>query len=277
MLLREILAYSEDEKILGTVVEYSRIKETATLKRGEDTYEVSANGLVVMEKIGKIQGVDIFEYDVFQGVGSEVRYMLNLNEGKIVLSTINNRLEVTQKVAQFGLSEFKNYAHSLDLIGHYFELKEELKTVDFNIQIVKMDEDYYYAGNNKDAEEIDMIKVIYIGAVLFEEEDYSRFTITHEEYLDHVENKRYIEVEPSALAMHVANKIYSPITSEDNCGEDCACSFNDEDKEDMCGCGNVRKEDCECEDESLDRENPPKAKAKAQAPYLEEKLDSLFD
>lgn len=77
---------------------------------------------------------------------------------------------------------------------------EEDDIFDFNIKITRdINENYFYACNNKDSQEVDLIKVIFIGGLLLEEENYSRKTVSYFDFNEMLSKKELIEDSQSGL------------------------------------------------------------------------------
>lgn len=208
MLLKDVIAYSEKEKVLGTVVEYSRVKKTATLKNGEKLHVVDAEDIFTMDYIGEMNNTPIYEYDVFKGVGSDVRYIIKLNkEGLAELHVIDKKLKELRIADVTPVKELSKFSHSLELQENYFILKEKLPVVDFNIRVVREYSNgktsYFYVGNNPKDETVDVIRVIFMGSTVLEEEKYERTTISWDDYLKRVELKAWEEVRPQEIANYL--------------------------------------------------------------------------
>lgn len=268
MLLGKKLGYSESVKVLGTIVEYSQLKQTATLLKGNSAIEVDANDLVVMEYIGKMNETEIFEGDVFNYVGNkQTNLRIRLDGDRVILEVLNKKMKPVNEYANFEKAHLPRYGNRLSMVGNYYEMLNELPSLDFNIKIVKCVDSghYYYAGNNIEDETVDMIKVIYIGSHLLQEEAYFRTTIDWENYMKLIEEGSYIEVTPFELQKYVMSGgmpvkeekkpvMYAPAQEERICGvscdcaedEDCAESYETEAEIEYCqGCGED-EDDCEC-------------------------------
>src|SRR5690606_6499815 len=92
---------------------------------------------------------------------------------------------------------------------------------------------YYYACNNKEEKEIDLIKVIFIGTQLIEEK-YERLTVPYEEFEDMVNDNVITEVSPHQLQQYAINKMSNSVYTEDGYEveyADCDCEDYDEEVE----------------------------------------------
>lgn len=116
---------------------------------------------------------------------------------------------------------FIDYFSGLEIVNNYYVLKNDLKNAkpkepDFNVKILRLEGKektyYFYACNNKERKEIDLIKVIFIGHQLLEEK-YARYTFPYNEYM---ELKELQEISPTELGHVFMNKAIDAMSDNDN-------------------------------------------------------------
>ncbi len=173
-------AYDKESKVIGGVAGIDFIKQTLTILTDDDDLVVAKlSDVEILAKIGYIGEIGIINHDVLQTLDGK-QYEIELQEDGVTLQMhlLNNKLERIEAGAFLKVSELNELKPYVELVGNIYELQFNVKTVDFNITIVRSflggEYRYHYACNNKDNEEVDLIKVVFIGSQLLEEEEYKR-------------------------------------------------------------------------------------------------------
>lgn len=250
------IGFSESLKVLGEIAEFSFIKGTITLLDGEgNTHETSLEDVILLESVGILGEFEIFNHDVLVTTKGE-HYEVELEENGKDISVIllDKNLERTENVEHFDKDTFHMLEGFTELVGNIYELKEEKPTVNFNVEVVKdfngKHITYYYACNNKELGEVDLIPLS------FAREEYKRITLSHDVYLDSIEAGTLKYVSDSELENYlygVSNDSKVPterVVSEDCCVEVAEFELDEDfeqlDLEDYCEeCGEV-DEECDC-------------------------------
>lgn len=273
-MLEQTLAYDKVNKLFGTIAEVSFIKGTITLSDAlDELHECQIDDIVELKKVGELGEDVVFNHDVLVGHGTnkDKKWEVELlGNNKAVMHLLDRKLNRVETGNEFDLDLFSHFNASVSLLGSIYELEAE-SLVDFNIRIVRQsmngDIKYFYACNNKDNEEIDLIKVIYMGSQLLEEEDYQRVTVSHEDYVNRLDKGLLKEVSANELQNYVMGMTYKPTKKDiedmvvlkpvsDSYEEvdeedDCMCSgcveSREESDEDICEKCGEPEEDCDCE------------------------------
>jgi hypothetical protein len=275
------IGYVERLNILGAIVAVNLLEGKATLITDDETFhEVEIEEIVELREIGILVEKDddntlkqkyVYEADVLKVIETGQLYeVVVLDNGQIAMHTLDkklNRIEDKQGIA-FDKSKIGSLSGVVKLMGNAYQLRAEQVSYDFNIRVARKIENgevtYFYVGNNKENESIDLIKVIYLGHQLIEEEDYSRETLTYEEYKELIDSGELKEVDPMQLANYVAGLTYQPTYAKgqftiadledtevkgrpDVDDEDKSDELFDEDDEEICDDCGEPVEDCDCE------------------------------
>lgn len=217
-MLEQTLAYDKSKKVFGAIAEVSFIKGTITVSDGDDIlHECEISNVIELKKVGVLNGKDVvFNHDVLGGHGVNEGKMWEVElkeDNKMVLHLLDRKLNRLKTGDEFDVLAFSDLSDTLTLIGSKYEI-EVAPLVEFNIRIVRQNMGgeitYFYVCNNKDKEEIDLIKVIYMGSKLLEEEAYQRVTMSHEDYLSRVEKGHLKEVGANELQNYVMGMTYQP-------------------------------------------------------------------
>lgn len=210
MLENNTLAYSKEFDIIGSIGEVSFLKGTVTIvDENKDLHTTTLEKVVILEEVGTFEsGTVIYDHDVLGSVDGKL-YEIELQKDKqnVQMHLLDSKLERVQSGEVINKVNLTNYEKFFTLVGNFYELEVE-DTVDFNVVIVKDYNGehftYFYACNNKEKEEVDLIKVLYFGSTLLEEEEYERRTLSYEVYLDSVEQGTLKEVTPRELNLYVS-------------------------------------------------------------------------
>lgn len=263
------VTYHEETNAFGQVVDFDLLSSKVTVKDFEGKVStLSITEVKFLRIVGKFGEDVVLDGDLFRSLNTDdlELYQIELSEdGKLVrFSYLDENLEKEQVGDFFDKEILENVATGkLELIGNIndkdlFEEEEEV-SLDFNIKIVKdtNDDTYYYACVNAEDDVIDLIKVIFIGANLLEEQ-YLRNTIDKEEYVEYVKEGLLVEVTPSELQSYAYQLTRKqvvtnvPSATEDNndislcyptCEADCQeCLESDEEDGECVVCNR----DCDC-------------------------------
>jgi hypothetical protein len=269
------IGYATEVNVLGAIVGVDFLTGKVTLMdEHEKTHVVDIDEVLELREIGKLNGKFVYQNDVIKHTHNDKLYEVDfVDGGKAVLYLLDKKLNRVQAGDVFvpdQISKFEQYA---ELVDNIHVLRQKAPTVDFNIRVVRHVENgettYYYVGNNKDEETVDLIKVVYMGHVLIEEADYLRETCTYDEYLEAVADGKFKEVDPMELANYVlgvtrgqgekAQEVDNRDISEECCDADDNMDVTDvdvedddsdeeiEEIEDICEECGEDEEDCDCE------------------------------
>ncbi len=227
MINKKALGYDKVENFLGVVSAIDFVKDTVELSVIEDNGEVTSissdmNNVEFLYEAFVLRESAIFDKDVLDIGGS--LYMIELHkDGDITLHTLGEDLDILASGEKTTLNEevLDLMEHVAELVGNYYEMKDQLEAEteaknnedrDFNIKVVKefdgQDLTYFYACNNKEKNEVDLIKVIFIGHHLIEEDAYERRTLSMDVFLDSINSGTVIEVSQQELMNYAIGKTY---------------------------------------------------------------------
>lgn len=268
MFNHKSILYSEELNILGGIAEISFLKETVTIIDAEEQlHTVNIESVVELKEIGEIKNTYIYQNDVvyIEALGGNYEFELT-EDGKVTTFLLDKKFNRVKEGIPFEKSRIAEIPCTF--VGNALQLRNTKPVVDFNIRVYRSKLDgeigYVYVGNNKEEETVDIIKVVYVGHHLIEEEDYERITVDYDTFLEMVENGDLIHVQPMELANYVTGLTYGrkataspekvtkdivPLDIEDDeeeCCEECC------EEEDVCeDCGEY-VEDCDCKDSLFD-------------------------
>lgn len=218
------IMYAKEKNVLGAIGVINYLDETVTLVDDMSVlHVVEMEELVELEAIGMLGDFMVYNHDVLKNTNNGLVYEIEIQEDETVRFHIidkNYEREANGDLAPFKKEVLSQYEHVLELLGCIYDLKQELPKVDFNIRIIRHFEDgeitYYYVGNNgKEQQTVDLVKALFIGHKLIEEEAYERVTISYEKYLEGIANGLYTEVDPMELANYVAGVTYESSESKE--------------------------------------------------------------
>lgn len=205
------IGFATEEKVLGAIVAVNLLDGTVTLMDdNEEIYTVDMEQVIELEELGTIGNQYIYEGDVVKVTETgKVYEIIKQEDNEIAMHLLDNKLNRTE--GGLGLSferqQLSVFGGVVELLGNIHEIKAKQPTVDFNLAVFRYVEDgevaYYYAGNNKENEQVDLIKVIFLGHQLLEEEDYERETVTYADFLELVADGTLTKVNPMELANYV--------------------------------------------------------------------------
>lgn len=256
-MFKKAIGYVRDTGLLGGVAGYDFITNEVILLDDEQVkVNVKFEDVEILQEALVLHGLTIFNKDVLGAINGKL-YLVELHEdGKIQLHNIDEKLETIASGEKVEVNDevVEQLERIMDLKANYYELLADIPQLpEFNIKIVKHYDGqhytYYYACNNKEVEQIDLIKVLYFGHQILEEEDYERNTISHEDFLSRMEDGNLKEVSPQELHNFVLGASYRDKPQPQQV-ESC-CEVEDEEDEELvegvCDeCGRDEETDCDC-------------------------------
>lgn len=222
MVNTDSMFYSEEYEVVGKLVSADFIKGTYQIMDiYGNMYTVDTSKLTELEQLGTLGDHVVFNHDVLLNNDSNTLFEIVKFEDGFKFHHLNEDLERTGNVGNKGFEEhFTLVENCMEILGNIFEMKKELKEkkseemdFNFNIAIYKADvggsTTYFYAGNNKKYATVDLIKVIYMGHHLLEEEEYELNVYTYEQFQSLVNTGVIVESTPMELSNFVMGKIAS--------------------------------------------------------------------
>lgn len=210
----DFAVYIPEVNVFGDVASIDFLTNSVSVKDAEgEIHTANIDKVERLDYLGKFKGQNLFNRDVLETHDGKL-FEIDLGEdGLIQLHLLDKRLNRVEAGKKIDKLDIHKVAPHVNVIGNYFQLIQEVETVDFNIKIVRVSEDafytYYYACNNKARGTIDLIKVIYMGSVLLPEEDYERIEMTYDTYLDFVEKGKITIASPRELQNYVTGATYN--------------------------------------------------------------------
>ena len=244
--------FDSESGVIGAVAGVDFIKQTITILTDDDTTVVAklANA-EFLETLGAIGGVGVINHDVVETTSGQLYELEAVGTDEVQLHLLGKKLERVETGDVIKRTDLHVLAPYVTVLGSIFQL-EPAPAVEFNVIVVRKQTDdgivFFYACNNVEREEVDLIKVVFVGHHLLKEETYQRITVSHEEYLELIESGKVVETSPQALQNYVTGLMYGQ--KEEAVAKCC-------DIEDI---GDFEDEDCECyeadvEEEDFDEEN----------------------
>lgn len=258
-MFKEALGYVESTGLFGAIVGLDFRSKTYVIEddNGKE-FTAKFEDVEVLEKVVDLHDNEIFNKDILGDINGQL-YLIELhNDGKIQLHKLNDKLEivVSGRTLDVTADVINRLEETMVLQGNYYELLESTpKAPEFNIKIVKNFNGnhytYFYACNNKAEEEIDLIKVVFVGHRTLEE-DYERTAFSYEEYQEAIEDGTLKEVSQQELMNFATGATYnSNNTTDEEYEEDIEDEdIEDEDfegEDDICEECNQDIADCDCD------------------------------
>lgn len=254
MFNKQVIGYVEKEDILLAVRAVDLITQEVTLQDVEgEAVTFPMSEVELLPEIGVFEGVTIFNRDVFQREDGRFLEIVLQEDGNVAIYLLSKELEREQSGTPANPEQYlKRIEGFVKLVANIHEI-EAIEEYDFNFN-VKVVKDfngkfytYYYACNNKDKEEIDLIKVVFVGHQLIEEEAYERTTVSHEDFVELLHTKQLIDVSQQELA----NYAYGVLQGVKATSYEVSNYDNDEDDSDecvepFCDVCERTEDDCEC-------------------------------
>lgn len=275
--------YDTESNTFGLIEEVNFKNQTVTMKIEVDkgsnhvssfitTMVAKLANVEVLEKIGMIGDTEVIDKDVLitpEGTMYLLKY--NSEDKSIDIHILDDDLKYQHGGLSFRVRSFSELIQDgLEVYGNHYELLNQLELekqekalvdTDFNIKIMRSNVDgefkYFYACNNTVEDEVDLIKVVFIGHKLLEEA-YTRDTVNIETYIEMVTDGILVEASPQELMNYATGMTYQTNqTNQDSsrcndcdCEDGNACDDVDElcDDDNYCEFCDQRHEDCECSD-----------------------------
>lgn len=255
--------YFEDVNIIGEVIFENHLTEMITIRDGDGEVFSTYRGRVVeLEEVGMLRDAVLLNHDVIKNVDSGDMFEIEKNKetGKLDVYRLDSKYERVYTVASGFISNTEDLSIRISLVDNVFKLRKDCKDFDFNVKVVKNgnhESIYYYACNNKEKEEIDLIKVVFVGHNLLEEE-YKRSTMSYEAYKSMIENGKLIESSPMELLELLQPKPNKNLFDEYEEYEEEEEEYEEEEEEEdyidycpdcdeeYCVCGEEACVDCDC-------------------------------
>lgn len=190
MNFEKAIAYVEEAGLLAEVVGIDFRDGTYILEDdNEAEHKFTFDKVEVLEKLFTLNGLTVFNKDVLGHVNGSLYLVTSTEKGYIVIHELDKNLEIVKSGSKLKISENleKQLEAVFDLQGNYYELLKELpKNPEFDVEVVKNFDgeayNYFYACNDKNEGHIDLISVVFVGAKVLKGNEYSRETLTYEEY-----------------------------------------------------------------------------------------------
>lgn len=256
------IAYHSETNTFGRITDVDILNRKLTIQDVDgDELTVLLSEVKFLELIGLIGEEVVINGDVLAQLNEDdeivTLYEVELQDDGLVLFHLldenQERVLSGKPLEKESLNLFKDILVPVGNINDIYlfedDIDEDELILNFNINIVKdtKDNTYYYACNNKEEDKIDLIKVVFIGANLLEEE-YARITIDKEEYVEYIKSETLVNASSSELQSYAyqMSRPKSPVAELPNsnlcypsCEEDCQeCDLEDECE--------VCHENCDC-------------------------------
>lgn len=267
-MFKKVMGYVSKDGFLGEVVSYNFVDEVAILQDGlGNTAGFAKDDVEFLNEAFELNGTTVYDKDVLGALNGK-KYLVEVHNEKVCqLHMLDDELKTVKSGERFITDDenMEQLEKIMSLVGNYYELVAELpKNPDFNIEVVRSYDEkhvtFWYACNDKEQERIDLIKVVFVGHHILEEEDYMRDTYSYEDYQELLETGQLEKTSPSALLNFVTGAKYnhkeetsvdSPAvqnTQDVNVCEDCDCNgvCNKVEEEDVCKDCNQDLTECDC-------------------------------
>lgn len=260
MLDKRYIGFIAEENVIADVVGVNFRDGVIVLQSADnEVYVVSQDAVELLKEAFVLHDKVVFDKDVLGSIEGKLYQVELFADGEVRLHTLNERLESASVGHKFNPSKevCEQLEKVLDIAGSIYELQEQVdERLDFNIAIVK-DFDgehytYFYACNNLETNEIDLIKVVFVGHKLLKEESYERRTLSHEVYLDSLDAGTLKEVSPQELMSFATGTLYNN-QEEEGLYDDREDVYEDEEEEFECGVDCGCFDECELQEEVVEK------------------------
>lgn len=216
-MFKKALGYVEKEGFVGGVAVVDFMNNKIILVDDEDNKkELAREDVELLFEAFQLHGYSVFNKDILGAVNGKMYQVELHNDGEVTLHNVNEKFEVVASGEKFDPTGtiIASLEAVMELQGSVYDLIHAMpKNPEFNVKIVKHYDGthftYYYACNNKEVEQIDLIKVLYMGHRLLEEEDYERNTLSYEDYMKRIADGNLKEVTPQELNNFVTGASYN--------------------------------------------------------------------
>lgn len=225
-MFKRLIGYVKELNFLGEVVNINFATKNYTLDDDNRVITFGFDGVEILKEAFKLCDSVVYDKDVLSDVNGDM-YLVELHkDGDVILYYVNNKYEVTGTNGRYTINKetLKHFENTLSLVGNVYLLKNELpKEPEFNVQVVK-DFDgnnftYFYALNNKEDKEIDLIEV----DTFIKDVKYERITVSYEYYNDSIYKGILNEVSLDELKNYFTGVTYVNEEVKETCGVNCGC------------------------------------------------------
>lgn len=206
--------YLKESNKLATIKTIDWTDNSITVIQGGKEFkldlEENGNTYITLEALVKLNsGLSIYQDDIVKDKAG-YKYIIEQELHDSVRATaVDDNYNKLERTAVFK-NDNPNLLN-LDIVDsvHILRKNDEVD-VDFNIKVVAMGSDIFYACNNKETDVVDLIKVIFIGADLSYDEEYTRISIGHDDYKIMVKTKEIEDRTPTDAYNYVMDKKRNP-------------------------------------------------------------------
>lgn len=188
---KNALGYVEEVGLLGEIALVDIRNGMYVIAENSESEEGLAFPFEQVEVLGQvfeIHGYQVFDKDVLGHINGKQYQVEAVDEGAIRFHELNSNLEVVKSGYVVEVSEkvIDEIEQTFDIQGNLYEFQAELpKNPEFTMEVVKDFKNghytYYYALNNKEKEEIDLVTAVFVmGGSTFG--DYTRTTMSYQDY-----------------------------------------------------------------------------------------------
>ena len=188
---KNAIGYVAEENLLGEIALVDIRNGVYVIAENEDSeegYGFPFDKVEVLEQAFTIHGMAVYNKDVLGHINGKQYQVEVVDEDMIRFHELNAKLEIVRsghviKVTERVIDEIEQ---TFDIQGNYYELVAQLpKNPEFTMEVVKDFKNghytYYYALNNKQKEEIDLVTAVFVmGGSTFGE--YTRTTMSYQDY-----------------------------------------------------------------------------------------------
>lgn len=218
--MEEYKGYVESLNLAEEVVHYDLVEQVVDLK---SVKSVALSDVKFFKMLGWLNREEeqVYQSDVIS-VEDGSLYEVFEDGGQVKFHILNENLERTGEILNSGALLVGKQPK---LEGNIFVLRKNLeeslaKMPKFNIEIVKEYVDgeiiYYYACNDKVEQQIDLIKVLFLGSKILKEEEYERLTFDYDSYNELIETKQLVKTSPQELLNYVLGVAYQEEMEEED-------------------------------------------------------------
>lgn len=194
-------AYSHEFNVIGEIISENFLDGTVVLRDGERILnDTNRRNIVELKELGMLRDALILNHDVLENVDNGEMHEVELDEnGKLRIYKLNSKYERLASDVKGYIPNLNKLSIRISLLDNVFKLRASVEKFNFNIKLVKLKNTYFYACNDVERENIDLIKVVFVGQHLLKEEEYKRTTVSYQGYLKLVESGNLVDANPNEL------------------------------------------------------------------------------
>ena len=237
-MFKKALGYVEETKLLGEIAMVDIRNGKYVIAESEDAEEgfgFDFEKVEVLEEAFEIHGITVYNKDVLGHINGKQYQVELVDENMIRFHELNDRLEIVRSGQVVNVTErvIDEIEQSFDIQGNLYELLEKLpEKPEFTMEVVKDFKNgcytYYYALNNKEKEEIDLVTAVFVmGGNTFGE--YTRTTMSYEEYATLLEIGELTKVSDSEFRNYAMGASYGQAKKETPFKSNADLPLEDED------------------------------------------------